>query len=86
MVRIFAKTLINGRIKNTYKYEIDEDFEIGHFDTYIKEICEHFDTPAPIVLTKHIRDYIMFSVTHFDKQDFVEKIYFDRLTLEVYKG
>jgi len=86
MVKIFAKTLINGKVKNTYKYENDSDFEIGLFEGYVKDICEHFDSPSPIVLTKHIRDYIMFSVTSFSKEDFVEKIFFDKLVIETYKG
>ena len=86
MVNIFAKTLKDGKIKNTYKYTHDSDFEIGLFETYIKEICEHFDSPSPIVLAKHIRDYIMFNITTFTKEDFVEKIFFDKLIIELYKN
>lgn len=86
MVKIFAKTLKDGKVKNTYKYENESDFEIGLFEGYIKDICEHFDSPSPIVLAKHIRDYIMFSVTTFTKDDFVEKVFFDKLVIETYKG
>lgn len=86
MVKIFAKTIIDGKTKKTYKFEADEDFEIDHFFDYVRCICEHFDSPTPVILAKHIRDYIMFSTVTFVKDDFVEKVFFDKLVLETYKG
>lgn len=86
MVRMFVKTIKSNRTTGTYKYECDDDFEIDHFYDYVKEICEHFDSPTPVILAKHIRDYIVFSTTTFTKSDFVEKVFFDKLVLEQYKG
>ena len=86
MVKIFAKTIVNNRIKKTYKFVTEEDFEIDHFYDYIRDICEHFDSPTPIVMAKHIKDYILFNTTHFTQSDFVEKVFFDKLILETYKG
>jgi hypothetical protein len=85
MIDLFAKTLIDGKVKKTYKYVINEEFEIGHFEGYIKDICEHFDSPSPIVLAKHIRDYILFNTTTFVKDDFIENIKFDKLVIETYR-
>lgn len=85
MIKIFAKTMLEGRMIKYYKYTNDEDFEIDHFEGYIKDICEHFDSPSPIVLTKHIRDYIIFGTTTFTPDDFVEKVYFDKLIIETFK-
>ncbi len=82
MVKMYAKTICNEKVKNSYKYENDEDFEIDHFFEYIKDICEHFDSPTPIILAKHIRDFIVFSTTTFKKEDFVEKVFFDKLIIE----
>ena len=78
MVRIFAKVIIDEKVKKTYKYNIDEDFEIDHFFDYVKDICEHFDSPTPVILAKHIRDFIVFSTTTFKPDDFVEKVFFDK--------
>ena len=86
MVKIFAKTIQNNRIKKTYKFIADEDFEIDHFYDYVRDICEHFDSPTPIVMAKHIKDYILFNNTQFTPEDFVEKVFFDKLILETYKG
>ena len=76
MVKIFAKTIVNEKVKKTFKFEIDEDFEIDHFFDYVREICEHFDSPTPVILAKHIRDFIVFSTVTCVKSDFVEKIFF----------
>lgn len=84
MIRIFAKTIVDGKVKKSLKYEIDEDFEIDHFEIYIKEICEKFDSPSPIILAKHIRDYILFGTSTFFIDDFIEKVYFDKLVIESY--
>jgi len=86
MIKIFAKTIVNEKISKTYKYINDEDFEIDHFYDYVKDICEHFDSPSPVVLVKHIRDYILFGTTTFVPGDFVEKVFFDKLVLETYKS
>lgn len=86
MVKIFAKIISHEKVKKTFKYENDEDFEIDHFFEYINQICEHFDSPTPIILAKHIRDFIVFSTTTFKSDDFIEKIYFDKLVIETYKG
>lgn len=85
MIKIYAKTMLDGKMKKSLKYCNEEDFEIGHFENYIKDICEQFDSPSPIVLTKHIRDYIIFGTTTFKTDDFVEKIYFDKLIIETWK-
>jgi len=82
MVRLFAKTMLDGRMKKNYKCAFNEDFEIDHFDFYIKTICEHFDSPSPIILAKHIRDYIMFGTVTFTTDDFVESVHFDKLIVE----
>lgn len=85
MVRMFVKTIKSGKINGTYKYISDDDFEIDHFYDYVKDICEHFDSPTPVILAKHIRDYIVFSTTTFKKDDFVERVFFDKMIIEQYK-
>lgn len=86
MVKIFAKLIKHEKVTNSFKYEHDGDFELDLFYDYIKEICEHFDSPTPVILAKHIRDYIVFNTTTFKPDDFVEKVYFDKLIIETYKG
>ena len=82
MIKIFAKTISNGKIKKTLKYTNNEEFEIDHFEIYIKDICEKLDSPSPIILAKHIRDYILFGIATFNTDDFIEKVFFDKLVIE----
>ncbi len=84
MVKIIAKTLSKHKITNTILYTSETDFVVGQFFDHVKEICEKLDTPTPIVLTKHFRDYILFNTTSFSTQDFVEKVYFDKLILQAF--
>ena len=86
MVKIFAKIVIDDKVRRTYKFECDEDFAIDHFFDYVKEICEHFDSPTPVILAKHIRDFIVFSTTTFKAEKKKKKVFYDKLILETYKG
>ena len=86
MVKIFAKTMIDGKIKKTYKFETPEDFEMDHFFDYVRCICEHFDSPTPVILAKHIREDLIFITVTSVKDDFVEKVFFDKRVEETYKG
>ena len=81
MIKILGKLTTDNKVLADYMYQLSEDFEIGRFDEYVKEICYHLDIPAPIVLTKHIRNFIIFNYTHFTPDDFVEKVYFEKFTL-----
>ena len=83
---IFAKTTIDNRMLNHCKYELENDFTIGEFEEYIKEICYMLDIPNPVVLTKHIKNFILFNSTYFTEEDFVESINFERLVIEHGKG
>ena len=82
MVRLYAKTMTEGKMISNYKCAFNEDFELNHFEFYIKTICEHFDSPSPIILAKHIRDYLMFGTVTFREEDFVEITHFEKLIVE----
>ena len=86
MVKIFAKIIKNEKVKNSFKYEREGEFELDDFYEYIKDISEYFDSPTPVILAKHIRDYIIFNTTTFKTDDFVEKVFFDKMVIETYKG
>ena len=39
MVRLYAKTMLEGKMTKHYKCAFREDFQIDHFEFYIKSIC-----------------------------------------------
>ncbi len=81
MVKICARLKNKDKILDTYIFEDYVDFEIGEFEHYVADICYHLDIPNPITLVKHIKNFMLFNHTIYTKDDFVEKIFFDKLEL-----
>ena len=81
MIRIWARITTDNKVLNSFIYEKDEDFAIDNFNDYLHDICEHFDIHAPLLMIKHYKNFILFNQAIFDKTDFIEKIYFEKLIL-----
>ena len=69
-------------LKNTI-YEIKEAFEPEHFVDYLHEACYKLDEPTPIVVSKHIKHFLTLNTTVFFPQDFIEKVNFKRLEVDI---
>ena len=88
-IEILKDTIIGVNEKQeNLRLEIREKiWDAQHaFQEYIKEICYMLDIPNPVVLTKHIKNFILFNSTYFTEEDFVESINFERLVIEHGKG
>ena len=85
MFRIYAKLIKNNKVKADFVYELQNDFAIHDFFEYLQEICANLDIPTPILLTKHIKNFLIFDSTTFIEEDFVESFPYDKLLLEIYK-
>ena len=81
MIKICGRLKLKDKIISTYVLELDEEFEIGEFEHYVAEICYNLDIPNPITLVKHVKNFLLFNHTIYKKEDFVEKIFFDKLEL-----
>ncbi len=81
MVKICGRIKLKDKILSTYIFESYDDFEIGEFEHYVAEICYNLDIPNPITLVKHIKNFMLFNNTTYKKEDFVEKVFFDKLEL-----
>lgn len=82
MFKIWAKTIKNDRVKKSHIYKGEDKFDSELFQQYLREICEQMDLPTPVLLKSHIRNFDSFNTTRFLPSDFVEKVDFDRFTLE----
>lgn len=85
MFKILAKTTIDNKMINSYVFECSDDFEIDNFTDYVNSICYELDIPNPVILIKHIKNFILFNYTTFFEEDFVEKINFEKMVLEYMK-
>ena len=50
----------------------------------IGELCRELNLSRPVILGKHVRDLNAFSHTAFRPGDFMEKVDFDRLEIELF--
>ena len=82
MVRIWAKVIKNHKIIKQYVYENFEIIDYSHFFEYTRDICEKLDVPTPVLIKTHLFNYAKYNNVKFTKDDFVEKIDFDRLVFE----
>ena len=81
-MRIWAKVMIDGKIKKQMVYERDEQLVYSSFFEYLSEICMSLDVPTPVLVKAHVFNFAKFNHVKFTQSDFVEGIYFDHLFLE----
>ena len=82
MIRIWARTVVDGKITRSYIYESIDNFVEEKFHFHIEKICHELDIPTPAILKSHITNYVDFNNTTFLSRDFVESIDFEKLILE----
>lgn len=84
MLKIWAKTIKEDKIKKDMIYKRGEKYSNSNFMDYLVEICHEFDIPTPVVLKKHTNNFDQFNITRFSASDFIESVgeEFDYLVLE----
>ena len=81
-MRIWAKLVTDGHIKEQFVYENAEKLTYSHFFEYLTEICYALDIPTPVLTKTHIFKFAKFNHVKFTQNDFVESLGYDHLTLE----
>ena len=82
MVRIWAKVVKDDKILRQYMFETEGVTDYSLFFDYLEDICSHLDVGTPVLLKTHLFNYAKYNTVKFIKDDFVEKIDFDKLVLE----
>ncbi len=82
MFKIWAKTILNHKITRSYLYHSADKFNADEFLYYLTDICHEMDIPTPVILKSHVRNYSLFNIAKFRKQDFVESTDFDSFVIE----
>ena len=81
-MRIWAKLMMDGKIRKQYVYENPEKLTYSHFFDYLTEICQALDIPTPVLTKTHIFNFAKFNHVKFVSRDFVESLGYDNLFLE----
>jgi len=82
MFKIWAKTIKNHKILQSYLYHSADKFNPDDFLYYLTDICHDMDIPTPVILSSHVKNYTQFNIAKFRSTDFVEHVGFDLLQLE----
>ena len=82
MIRIWARTVNEGKITRSFIYESIDNFNETNFYKHIERICHEIDIPTPAILKSHITNYVDFNNTTFLPRDFIESIDFEKFILE----
>lgn len=82
MFKIWAKAIADHKIVKDYLYHSADKFDADEFLYYLTDICHEMDIPTPVVLKSHVKNYMLFNIAKFRKEDFVESVPFDSLQLE----
>ena len=81
-MRIWAKLMTEGKIRQQYVYELDEKLTYSRFFDYLTDICQAMDIPTPVLTKTHIFNFAKFNHVKFIARDFVESLGYDCLFLE----
>ena len=81
-MRIWAKLIKGGRIREQYVYERADKLTYSEFFDYLVEICHELDIPTPVLTKTHIFNFAKFNHVKFPPRDFVESFSYDYLFLE----
>lgn len=81
-MRIWAKLVTDGHIKEQFVYENAEKLTYSHFFEYLTEVCYALDIPTPVLTKTHIFNFAKFNHVKFTQKDFVESLGYDHLVLE----
>ena len=81
-MKIWAKLLIDGKIKKQIVYERKEKITYSHFFDYLTEMCQTLDIPTPVLLKTHIFNFAKFNRVKFLPRDFVDGIEYDQFFIE----
>ena len=59
-------------------------YEVENWAGPVGELCHELNLSRPVILKKHVRDLESFNHTVFRPGDFMEKVDFDRLEIELF--
>ncbi len=82
MLKIWAKIMVDHKIKKDIIYESMENYSRETFFDHVSEICYQLNIPTPVLINAHYHTYENFNNIKFLPRDFVESIDFDYLIFE----
>ena len=82
MTKVWAKIIINHKVKKSLIHDCGERISIVNFYNNVRTICEKLKIPTPVVLNTYAENFVEFNILKFRQRDFLEEVSFDALVLE----
>ena len=82
MIKLWAKIIIDNKIKKDIIYESIDNYSRDEFLEHISEICYRLNIPTPVLINAHFEAYENFNHIKMLPRDFVESVDFDKLEIE----
>lgn len=82
MYKIWLRTIKKDKMVINKTFAFDDEFEPKNFSNIVASMCHSLDLPNPVILSYHVRNFDKFHTVSFKKDDFVEKVGFDKMTIE----
>lgn len=83
MARLFVKQINLEKIIATTETKINLPISADYLNDTLSSLLRSLDIAVPLILSKHIFEIKNFNRTSFFKDDFIEKIFFSRLDVEI---
>jgi hypothetical protein len=83
-MRLYGK-LIRGTVstKESFVHIKDDDRQFHELlEQCLVSLCKKLDIPVPIWLKKNTKEFAIYKTTFFDKEQFVEKVNFDKFSVK----
>lgn len=84
MYRLWAKIIKNGRIINSVDVSNKDNISLEEKrKKCFEQICYEFDLSMPLWLNKHSIEFNEFKSVTFYSDDFIDKVDFDKLVIDL---
>ena len=83
MARLFIKQMNSEKIIAKAETKINLPISADYFNDTLSALLRPLDIAVPLILSKHLSEIKNFNKTSFFKDDFIEKIFFSHLDVEI---
>jgi hypothetical protein len=87
-LKLTGKLIKGNKVKNEAVF-INEEVEKSFHDLLEEGViflCKELDISVPIWFARNTNEFVVYRKTHFNKDQFVENVKFDRFDLSMDKG
>mgnify|MGYP006874317485 len=84
MFKLWVKTFDDkNQIIENETFEFKQEFDVRYLNAYMQIVCSALKTETPVVLSYHVNTFNSFNRVKFTKADFIDKVDFNHLLVQL---